>query len=264
MPAPPEMCTFLPICAHEPTVAQVSTIVPSSTKAPIFTNEGISTTFLAMNAPRRTIAPGTARKPALANLFSLQPANFDGTLSHHGPPPAAAADQLIGVDAEREQHRLLQPLLGYPAAVRATRGDARAAIVEQRKRGLDGFGVGALALRRERVAPLPGGVDLGGEIGVGHGSVLAAALSLQQGVQEIFQVVRPVIDIGRARLGVDGADENSGEAQLVRGLQVAQRVLEQDGARGVDRALGDELLVRRALRLGREPGGFNDRTGART
>ena len=31
MPAPPEMCTFLPICAQEPTVAQVSTMVPSST-----------------------------------------------------------------------------------------------------------------------------------------------------------------------------------------------------------------------------------------
>ncbi len=31
IPAPPEMCTFLPICAHEPTVAQVSTMVPSST-----------------------------------------------------------------------------------------------------------------------------------------------------------------------------------------------------------------------------------------
>ena len=31
MPTPPEICTFLPIWAHEPTVLQVSTIVPSST-----------------------------------------------------------------------------------------------------------------------------------------------------------------------------------------------------------------------------------------
>ncbi len=31
MPTPPLRCTFLPICAHEPTAAQVSTIVPSST-----------------------------------------------------------------------------------------------------------------------------------------------------------------------------------------------------------------------------------------
>ena len=31
MPTPPDRCTFLPICAQEPTVAQVSTIVPSPT-----------------------------------------------------------------------------------------------------------------------------------------------------------------------------------------------------------------------------------------
>ncbi|KAG0736464.1 hypothetical protein G6F24_018336 [Rhizopus arrhizus] len=31
MPTPPDRWTFLPIWAHEPTVAQVSTIVPSST-----------------------------------------------------------------------------------------------------------------------------------------------------------------------------------------------------------------------------------------
>src|ERR1700760_3004581 len=45
MPTPPLRCTCLPICAHEPTVAQVSTIVPSPTWAPRFTNDGISTTF---------------------------------------------------------------------------------------------------------------------------------------------------------------------------------------------------------------------------
>ncbi len=31
MPTPPDRCTFLPICAQEPTVAHVSTIVPLST-----------------------------------------------------------------------------------------------------------------------------------------------------------------------------------------------------------------------------------------
>ena len=31
MPTPPARCTFLPIWAHDPTVAQVSTIVPEST-----------------------------------------------------------------------------------------------------------------------------------------------------------------------------------------------------------------------------------------
>jgi hypothetical protein len=31
MPTPPDRCTFLPICAQEPTVAQVSTMLPLST-----------------------------------------------------------------------------------------------------------------------------------------------------------------------------------------------------------------------------------------
>ena len=31
MPTPPDRCTFLPICAQEPTVDQVSTMVPEST-----------------------------------------------------------------------------------------------------------------------------------------------------------------------------------------------------------------------------------------
>ena len=37
MPTPPERCTFVPICAQEPAVAQVSTIVPASTDAPMLT-----------------------------------------------------------------------------------------------------------------------------------------------------------------------------------------------------------------------------------
>ena len=37
IPTPPERWTFLPICAQDPTVAHVSTIVPESTYAPIFT-----------------------------------------------------------------------------------------------------------------------------------------------------------------------------------------------------------------------------------
>ena len=43
MPAPPEMWQFLPTCAQEPIVTQVSTIVPSPTWAPRLTKLGIST-----------------------------------------------------------------------------------------------------------------------------------------------------------------------------------------------------------------------------
>jgi hypothetical protein len=37
IPTPPDRCTLAPICAHEPTVAQVSTIVLAPTRAPMFT-----------------------------------------------------------------------------------------------------------------------------------------------------------------------------------------------------------------------------------
>jgi hypothetical protein len=65
-----EMATFAPTCAQEPTVAQVSTMVPAPTCAPMLTKLGISTTSFAMWAPRRTIAPGTTRAPALRNAAS--------------------------------------------------------------------------------------------------------------------------------------------------------------------------------------------------
>ena len=37
MPTPPDRCTSAPICAHEPTVAHVSTIVFRPTQAPMLT-----------------------------------------------------------------------------------------------------------------------------------------------------------------------------------------------------------------------------------
>ena len=92
MPTPP--CTDAPACRFARrilTVVQVSTIVDLvDIGAKIDEADGISTTFFAMKAERRTIEPGTARKPAARKRFSPQPANFEGTLSHHeacpGPP----------------------------------------------------------------------------------------------------------------------------------------------------------------------------------
>ena len=48
MPTPPERWQFLPIWAQEPTVTQVSTIVPLSTLAPALMKLGITTTPGAM------------------------------------------------------------------------------------------------------------------------------------------------------------------------------------------------------------------------
>ncbi len=47
----------------------------------MLTNDGISTTFLAMNAPRRATAGGTTLTPVAASSSSDRPANFVGTLS---------------------------------------------------------------------------------------------------------------------------------------------------------------------------------------
>src|SRR6202040_1129440 len=91
MPAPPEIWQLRPICAQDPTVAQVATIVLSPTYAPTLTKQGISTTPLPMNAERRTMAFGTARKPASRKRASLQPRNLESTLSHHGAPPGPPA-----------------------------------------------------------------------------------------------------------------------------------------------------------------------------
>ena len=44
IPVPPEMWQFLPIWAQEPTVDQVSIMVPLSTWAPRLMKEGINTT----------------------------------------------------------------------------------------------------------------------------------------------------------------------------------------------------------------------------
>ncbi len=51
MPTPPARWTSAPICAPEPTVAQVSTIVPGPIHAPMLTYDGINTTPRERKAP---------------------------------------------------------------------------------------------------------------------------------------------------------------------------------------------------------------------
>src|SRR3546814_14819521 len=63
MPTPPDRWQLAPICAQEPTVAQVSTMVPRPTYAPMLTYDGIRIAFGAMNEPLRTAAGGTTRAP---------------------------------------------------------------------------------------------------------------------------------------------------------------------------------------------------------
>ena len=82
-----DRCTFLPIWAQDPTVAHVSTIVPSSTKAPRFTKQGIRDNALAdMRGPAHHAVGHRAKNPAAFHCASPQWANLAVDLV----PPCAA------------------------------------------------------------------------------------------------------------------------------------------------------------------------------
>ena len=64
MPTPPERCTLSPICAHEPTVAHVSTIVFGADAGADVDVARHQHHAAARNEPQRADAPGTTRTPA--------------------------------------------------------------------------------------------------------------------------------------------------------------------------------------------------------
>ena len=91
MPTPPERCTFLPIWAQEPTVAQVSTMVPAADIGAEIDERGHQ-----HDAGRdigRAAHDGAGHGPEAGLLKSsaVMPANLEGTLSHQLAPPGAPA-----------------------------------------------------------------------------------------------------------------------------------------------------------------------------
>src|SRR6185312_8845915 len=80
----------------------------------------------------------------------------------------AAGNGAHVVEAERQQHRLLQPLIDLPLAVSPALGNPRLALVEQFERVIDSLANLALGRRRNAVAGVEGGVDGGFERGQGH------------------------------------------------------------------------------------------------
>ena len=93
-------------------------------------------------------------KPVLAPAVELR---------RHLVPPrglaGAAGNRAHVVEAERQQHRLLQPLIDLPFAAGLALGDARLALVEQFERGIDGVADFALGRGRDAVAGIERGVD---------------------------------------------------------------------------------------------------------
>jgi hypothetical protein len=91
------------------------------------TYDGIRTTFLPMNAPRRAVAGGTTRKPPLEELLAVvggELVRYLVEIAHR-----AAIDQAVVLQPERKQHGFLEPLVRDPVAVDFL-GDAQAAFVE--------------------------------------------------------------------------------------------------------------------------------------
>ena len=127
----------------------------------MLTYDGISTTLRAMNAPRRATAGGTTRTPASANAGVVVGGELGRNLvvepERHLRP--GQADRRVFGKAERQQHRLLDPLVRRPCAVDLL-GDAQAAAIERvddvRNRVADG---GRRVRRRQLAALLPGAVD---------------------------------------------------------------------------------------------------------
>ncbi len=125
-------------------MAQVSIMVPSPTRAPTLTKLGISTAPLAMKAERRTTAPGTARKPAARKLRFVPAQEFGIDLVPPHRFAGRAGDDLHVVEAEGQQHGLLQPLMHLPFAADLL-GDAQRAVVQAFQRGFHGVALRAFA-----------------------------------------------------------------------------------------------------------------------
>ena len=176
-----------------------------------------------------------------------------GALAHHGPrhgpearrleavgvpavelvtdlvPPGAnaaaeresAVHHAIGVEAERQQHGLLEPLMHDPVAA-GFLGDAGATAVEQLDGQLHGRAQRTGGLGAQGVARLPGGFDLrfqNGEVVRGHlGGLLDAC-----GVQKGGQVGRHIVDM--RLVFILAADQHGGHAQRAGVDQILGRVL---------------------------------------
>ncbi len=171
MPTPPEMWQFLPICAQEPTVAQVSTIVPLADMGADI-DEARHQHDARRDIGRAAHDRSPARRGSRPRGSGLAPA---GEFRRHLVPPGGAA---LG-PAARISHMSLrrndsstaffshwltrQP----PRPFSAT----RALPLSSRSRlGFDGIANLALCRRRDRVPVFPCRIDGSLQFRVAHGS----------------------------------------------------------------------------------------------
>ena len=164
MPAPPEMWQFLPICAQEPTVAQVSTMVPSSDVGAEIDERGHQ------HHARRDIGraahdrAGDRAEAGAAEIVGRHAGELGRDLVPPGRSAGGARDGDRVVEAEREQDRLLEPLVDGPPGRRAL-GDADLSLVEEVERRFHRIADDARGALVDALALLPDSLDRALQLG---------------------------------------------------------------------------------------------------
>ena len=143
-------------------------------------------------------------------------------LRRHLVPPVRAAggarDRAHVVEAEREQHGLLEPLVDLPLAVALLLGDARFALVEQFECGVDRLAHRAFGGRAHVVALLEGVVDDLGKVGHWRNPVQKASRFVgagrgmsrpQRAAEEAGEIIGHVIHMGASRPSISQASRTT-------------------------------------------------------
>ncbi|MGY4433028.1 hypothetical protein ACVWWO_005505 [Bradyrhizobium sp. F1.13.1] len=122
---------------------------------------------------------GDGAEAGVAKAVLAPAVELRGHLVPPGRLAGAAGNGAHVVEAEREQHRLLQPLIDLPLAVGAALGNAGLALVQNLQRVIHGLADLAPGRGRDAVARLEGAVDGGFEGGQGHQDFLSGRQDLR-------------------------------------------------------------------------------------
>ncbi len=110
-------------------------------------------------------------EPGLLELVDAPAVEFGGNLVPPDGFARSASDEFHRIEAEGEEHRLLEPLVDRPGAVLTAFSDAYLAAVEQVQRRFHGVANRAAGAGVDGVAPFESGLDRlrqGGEVVVRH------------------------------------------------------------------------------------------------
>jgi hypothetical protein len=223
MPTPPEICTRLPIRAgadggpgvdHGALIDIGAEIDEGGHQHDVFGDES-----RAADDGTRDGAKAGVAKPVLAPALEFR--------GHLVPPrghAGTAGNRAHVVEAERQQHRLLQPLVDLPLAAGLALGDADLAPVEQLERVIHRVPDFALGRGGDTVAGIERGVDGGFEGGKRHRDFLGGFLGDFLGANFASQA-RGFVGIWGRRVKAHGPVAPAAFPLVVAGLDPAIHLL---------------------------------------